>query len=122
MDLKEYSESLSRKAAKVFLNSMEKNNINLFKVDKVVVVFDSRFSTLKEVVIEKYKGKELLDKMVTSKEREHELIKKLYHYENEIENEIGVKIEREVKELKGFFFTNYIVTWTIDCTNIKYEK
>lgn len=119
MDLKEYNESLSKKATRVFLNSMEKRNVNLFKVDKVVVVFDSRYFTSKEVVIEKYIGKKLLDKMVTTKEREHELIKKLYHYENEIENEIGVKIERDVKELKGVFFTNYIVTWTIDCTDIK---
>ena len=54
MDLKEYNESLSKKATRVFLDSMEKRNVNLFKVDKVVVVFDTRFFTLKEIVIKTY--------------------------------------------------------------------
>ena len=103
MDLKEYNESLSKKATRVFLNSMEKRNVNLFKVDKVVVVFDTRFFALKEIVIKTYKGKELVNEIVGTRESEGELIKKLYYYENEIEDEIGVKIEREEKELKGVF-------------------
>ena len=117
MDLKEYNEFLTKRPVGVFFERMEERGIDIFKVDEVVVTYDDGF--WEEVKIKAYKGKDTVYEIWTNREKEWDLIKTLRCFRDRLENGLGTKITKHVKEEKGLIFTKDIITWTIDCTNIK---
>ena len=125
MDLKEYNEFLTKRPIEVFFERMEKRGIDIFKVDKVLIAYDNGF--WENVKIKAYKDKEAVYEVCTDSEKEWELIKTLQRFRDRLEIDLGTKITQHVKREKGvtfakdkgIIFTKDIITWTIDCTNIK---